>query len=221
MKAARSYVCGLDLSGPANSAGTALMCFSAAAGRFRWKSLLTPANDAQIIERLQALAADGEVALGIDAPLSYNDGGGLRDCDKDLKQRLRENGLGFIGVMPPTLTRMVYITLRGIWLTRTLAALPEGRRIRMVEVHPGAAVGLRGAPREVLRRYKAGGAEDVRAMKSWLAGQGLTGLPRAFPRSAHEVDAAAAALAAWKWQAGESVWLAKAEPPGRPYDFAC
>ena len=39
--------------------------------------------------------------------------------------------------------------------------------------------------------------------------------------SSHFVAACAAALAAWHWQKGTSSWLAKAQLPWHPFDFAC
>lgn len=215
------WVCGLDLSGPANHVDTALTWFDAKPDGLHYAGCLCPASDRDIVEQLRTLAGKRQVVLGIDAPLSYNDGGGQRTCDASLKCALKHKGVGFVGVMPPTLDRMVYLTLRGISLTRAIMSLDGARNMTVVEVHPGAALALRGAPELPLRKYKSDDHEALGQLKQWLAKQGLRGLPRRFGKTSHEIDSAAGALAAWKWSIGDCVWLARAEPPQRPYDFAC
>ena len=84
--------------------------------------------------------------VGIDAPLSYNPGGGDRQADTHLRKRIIEKRMHPGSVMVPTLTRMVYLTLRGISVSRFLDS-PPNERIKIVEVHPSAAMALRGAPR--------------------------------------------------------------------------
>jgi uncharacterized protein len=46
-------------------------------------------------------------------------------------------------IMPPTLNRMVYLTLRGIKLSREIEKLNAAYSISLVEVHPGAVIGAR------------------------------------------------------------------------------
>ena len=213
------WVCGVDLSGPANAAGTAVECFSLQDGRLDYHSSLCPASDAQIVECVGKLAESGAVAIGLDAPLSYKDGGGMRDCDKELSSRLKKKGFNFIGVMPPLLTFMAYLTLRGVVLARGLE-LTCGNRVHVVEVHPGAAMALQGAPKDALAVYKK--SEKLPPeLRGWLVNQGLHDLPEHIPGTSHQIDAAAAVLATWKWLTGKHAWLAPADPPARPYDFAC
>ena len=71
--------------------------------------------------------------IGIDAPLSYQDGGGDRPQDKSIRQFIKKHGLSGSSIMPPTLTKMVYLTLRGIGLTRRIMLLNDSQNIRMVE----------------------------------------------------------------------------------------
>ncbi|MFK7909467.1 MAG: DUF429 domain-containing protein [Akkermansiaceae bacterium] len=176
------------------------------------------ASDADIIDCASELSEDSEVVIGIDAPFSYNPGGGLRDSDKSLKKEAIAAGMKPGSVMPPTFNRMVYLTLRGVVLTRSLAAISG--KIRIVEVHPGASMVLRGAPLDSVLNYKSR-VGDVDLLMEWLQSEGVNHIEKEAKLTDHYVDACAAALAAWKWQLRESVWLHQAEPPRHPYDFAC
>ena len=218
-KAAFIYM-GLDLSGPSNPEETALSWFEIEGDGLSCLGHRSNASDDSILELLRDLYDRHEVLLGIDAPLSYQDGGGRRDCDVALSAALKERDLGFIGVMAPTYSKMGWLTLRGMGLARNIELAPEGHRVRIVEVHPGATMGLHGAPREALQTYKRGDAGAVKELAFWLGSQGLGALPE-FEARSHGLDSCAAALAAWKWHRGDSAWLAEAKLPERPYDFAC
>ncbi len=211
---------GLDLSGPSNPGDTALSWFAPEEAALSFAGQLTDTGDSGILDLLRDLYDRYEVLFGVDAPLSYQDGGGRRDCDTDLSSRLTDEGLDFIGVMAPTYSKMGWLTLRGIGLARSIELMPEAHRVRIVEVHPGATMGLHGAPKKALRRYKRGDMQAIHALQSWFAEEGMGGLPE-FDSSSHVVDSCAAALAAWRWHTGDSAWLAEARPPERPYDFAC
>ncbi len=179
--------------------------------------MIEPAGDEQIMEKISRLSHEGRVAVGMDAPLSYNPGGGDRASDKALRDLVKQHA-GGVGVMTPTMTRMVYLTLRGIALTRMLAAqVPEAR---LVEVHPGACMLLRDAAREDVKKFKTDVSARARLL-DWLSSQGLKGLTASQPCSDHFVAACAAALGAWQWAIGKAVWCHPAEPPAHPYDFAC
>ncbi len=213
-------ILGIDLSGPANLADTCLAAFEAHGGELHFLQALSAADDARILEIASSLH-DDELVVGLDAPLSYQSGGGYRPSDRALRDRLREHGCK-AGVMAPTLTRMAYLTLRGISVARTLESAPLKARTRIVEVHPGAGLCLRGASAEDLAVYKQPGRSDARRrVLGWLAGHGLAGIPAETPDTDHLVDACAAALAAWAWGRGEPVWNFPAQPPFHPYDFAC
>ncbi|MBN1513416.1 MAG: DUF429 domain-containing protein [Phycisphaerae bacterium] len=116
-------VVGIDLSGPRNTADTAVAVFSVAGSTLAYRDLLSGATDAIIRDAVSGLAAGDEVTVGLDAPLSYNPGGGERPCDGDLRRRLVAVGMHPGSVMAPTMTRMVYLTLRGI------VATPDQSRI--------------------------------------------------------------------------------------------
>jgi predicted nuclease with RNAse H fold len=122
-------------------------------------------------------------------------------------------------IMPPTLTRMAYLTLRGITVARIVATI-AGARARIVEVHPGAACVLRGAPVEIVRALKSSAAARHELLR-WLEGEGLEGIGSGPDPGDHFVAACAAALAAWKWSLGAPAWIHSADPPWHPYDMAC
>lgn len=215
--------CGLDLSGPASPEKTVMSVFRDRGDHLDFRASLSPASDEDILEELRQLNRETQVCIGMDAPLSYNDGGGCRPCDWELNSALTEaeENLSVIGVMSPTFQGMAWITLRGITLTRAIMLREELATVSVVEVHPGACLGLRGAPPDALRTYKKGNREGRRRIKDWLTESGLLEIPDDFGDTADELDSVAAALAAWKWERGDPAWLSKANPPHRPFDFAC
>lgn len=211
-------VVGIDLSGPSNVADTVAVVFRERAGGLVREEVVEGAADEQILALISRQAERGEVVVGLDAPLSCNPGGGDRPGDASLRKVAVETGLRSGSVMPPTFNRMVYLTLRGMTVARMLegAVSPPPR---IVEVHPGVAMAARGAEAEVVRAMK-GEPEARRELLAWLEGQGLAGVVERECPTDHYVAACAAALAAWRWGRGESVWLHPAEPPWHPYDFA-
>ena len=211
-------IIGLDLSGPANTHDTAGIVFRAEVDHLNLHSVHMGMTDYDIFELVTELAVGRgreEIAIGIDAPLSYNPGGGDRPSDRQLRVRLKEDGDRATAVMSPTMNRMAYLTLRGIALTRMLAD-----RVQIVEVHPGAAMALGQADTEAVRLFK----RDKTArhiLLDWLETQGLRGIGYEPEPSDHFVAACGSALATWNWTRNSSVWLFPAQPPYHPYDFAC
>jgi uncharacterized protein len=127
-------------------------------------------------------------------------------------------------IMPPTFNRMVYLTLRGIKLTREIGKMKTVNPISIVEVHPGAIIGSR-IPREDLK-YVLTYKHEVSArtfIRSWLGEQQLKELPAFIDEESHTIDACAAALGAWHWKDPlfEPTWLLPANPPLHPYDYCC
>ncbi len=209
---------GIDLSGPRNVADTCVAVFEAHGDSLHFQRAVHGANDLQIYNLISGSGKDEQVVIGIDAPLSYNQGGGDRPSDRQLRRLASEKGR--LGVMPPTLIRMVYLTLRGVALTRMLENLQPRFPLKIVEVHPGAALLLRGAAPADVAAFKREPAARTRLL-DWMEGAGLEGLPRMQDTSDHFVAACSAALAAWQWSLGQSAWCAPARPPEHPYDFAC
>lgn len=207
------WVTGVDLAGPGNARNTALACFSRVGERLRLEILRVNLDDTGILEQLPRAGV-----VGLDAPLSYAETGGSRAGDTALRRLAIAAGLPAGSVMAPSAPRMVYLTLRGVALSRMLAA--ERPACRVVEVHPTVTMALRGAPLEgLLGMKKEAGAR--RALLTWLETQGLDGVTGADDASDHAVAACAAALGAWQWSRGDALWRQPAEPPLQPHDFAC
>jgi uncharacterized protein len=213
-------VVGVDLSGPANTQETAAVWGTAQGATFQYHGHRLGIDDSELLGIVEEQLRMGPTVVGIDAPLSYEPGGGLRQRDRDLQQRLTAAGMHPGSVMAPTMTRMCYLTLRGVALTRLLARGEGEHPVQMVEVHPGGALVLHGAPADQVRRIK----EDLTArsqMREFLGGQNLLRLPTDVFLNDHVTMAAACALAAWRWSDRKSAWIAAAEPPLHPHDFAC
>jgi predicted nuclease with RNAse H fold len=211
-------VIGIDLSGPRNIADTYLVVFKEQGVDLHWVYGKEGANDQDIFREVSNLEKNQPIVIGMDAPLSYNPGGGDRTSDRELRQLVSNKGR--VGVMPPTLMRMVYLTLRGIVLARMFETLKPGLDIRIVEVHPGASMLLRNAPAIDVSNLKRKLSARSTLLK-WLETQGLMGVSQEGNSTDHYVAACAAALSAWQWCLGRSVWIYPASPPDHPYDFAC
>jgi hypothetical protein len=122
--------------------------------------------------------------------------------------------------LAPTAPRIVYVTLRGLAIAGALRAIKAACPVRLVEVHPGAAFALRGAPLDAVLAFKRDpGARG--ALIRWLGDSGMAGLEDGGGCGEHFVAACAAARAAHEWSEGRPKWLAAADPPWHPYDFAC
>lgn len=94
---------GIDLSGPANHAHTS-MAWRHETGAIQLKR---GCSDAEIISLVAQQLLN--VTVFIDAPLSYHDGGGYRPADSELRAFLNARGFSRLGVMAPTMTKMVYL----------------------------------------------------------------------------------------------------------------
>lgn len=210
-------VVGIDLSGPSNTADTAAAWFTADEAGLELCGCRQGLDDEALLDLVASAAEPSDLVLGLDAPLSYNPGGGDRPVDRELRKLVIARGLSSGSVMAPTMPRMAYLTLRGVSVARAIERAAPAARI--VEVHPGASMVLRGASSDDVRSMKSD-ATSRRRLVSWLAEQGLQVLPED-ESSDHEVAAFACALAAWSWSSGNSVWLMKAGGTLSPYDFAC
>ena len=212
-------IVGIDLSGPRNFAETCLVNFAERGEEIHLIDVREGVDDDQILEAISSLGQKERIVIGIDAPLSYNPKGGDRPSDSELRRLVRERG-GRVGIMPPTMMRMVYLTLRGVVLTRLLESMQPKYDLGIVEVHPGACMILRGAAADDVSAFKREHPARERLL-DWLESKGLM---RVFSREAvsdHYVAACAAAMAAWQWSLGKSVWCYASNPPYHPYDFVC
>lgn len=213
------WVLGLDLSGPTNIQDTCLVTGEIQASGLILTGVETRAGDASVFSAADRLIHRGPLIVGMDAPLSYNPGGGDRPGDRRLRTVLTGAGLPSGSVMTPTMTRMAYLTLRGISLARGLEDIGVLRE-NILETHPGGALVLRGAPLEAVRRIKINqGAGSL--LLRWLEDRGLQGAASLTDSSDHLVMACAAAFAAWQRYLGQSAWQYPADPPHHPYEYVC
>lgn len=217
-------VIGIDLSGPANHKDTVLTVFQVRKDQLFFEDMVVDVSDEIMISTILAAASAEEVVVGMDAPLSYQDGGGDRPQDKSIRQFIKSFGLSGSSIMPPTLTKMVYITLRGITLTRRIMASSDFKNIRLVEVHPGAAIGVRLGAESLVHalNYK----KDLASSKfifDWFKTVGFLGLPDEIPYISHQIDACGAALAAWHWAepTKQAKWLWNETSPEHPFEYCC
>jgi predicted nuclease with RNAse H fold len=216
---APTWIVGIDLSGPSNSNDTAMAQFRVAGVQLNLVDARAGVDDDTILKTVLELASQGTAAVGLDAPLSYQNGGGDRPRDSKLRKRLIECGLPPGCVMPPTLNKMAYLTLRGLAVARSLGTI-QTNPPRIVEVHPTGCMALRGADVNLVRELKRD-ANAGRELLTWLEAQGLGGVNKMVTVNAHTVAACAAALAAWKWSLAAPAWIEPAAPPFHPFDFAC
>jgi predicted nuclease with RNAse H fold len=213
-------VVGIDLSGPVNTKETALVWGHALGAGFDCYGQKLGVDDREILKIVQEQCARRPTIVGLDAPLSYEPGGGMRDGDSELQKKLIAKGMAPGSVMAPTMTRMCYLTLRGMAVSRMLTALEGQHPVSVVEVHPGAVFVLGGAPAHVVKEMK-GDPHARYTLHQWLQEQTMLLLPPEVHLNDHLLAAAACALAAWRWSDGRSTWVHAAAPPAHPYDFAC
>jgi uncharacterized protein len=217
-------VIGIDLSGPSNHKDTVLTVFEKQADQLKFVKLMRNMGDGRILKEILDQSHLDEVVIGIDAPLSYEDGGGDRQGDKQLRQFIVSLGMKPGSIMPPTLNRMVYLTLRGIKLSREIDNLKVCHPISIVEVHPGAVIGSRLSPKDM--EYVLSYKQNLLArsfIREWLGKQKLTHLPVLIEEESHSIDACAAALGAWHWKDNllTPKWIFPANLPLHPYDYCC
>jgi predicted nuclease with RNAse H fold len=205
------FVLGVDASGPANPRDTAACVLDVGGATPRYVLHRRDLDDAALLAIADAHRPG--LVVGLDAPLSYEDGGGDRAADRDLREVLRGVGLPSGTVMAPTFTRMVYLTVRGMHLARSLGAA------RIVEVHPGGVMAMRGADVADVMAVKRD-PDARRRLVAWLRATFVADLPDDVAETDHDVMAAAAAVGAWQWSIGQARWCRAATPPAHPFDVA-
>ncbi|UOQ95246.1 DUF429 domain-containing protein [Halobacillus shinanisalinarum] len=215
-------IVGIDLSGPSNHKDTAVAVFSDQGDSLYLDRLLNPASDQDILSLITNLSAEQQVVVGIDAPLSYEDGGGDRELEKELRSFTKELGMKSGSIMPPTLTKMIYLTVRGMKLASLLSDLMN---IQVIEVHPGATLAAR-IPGEEGRKhallYKRS-LESRDWIANWMISFGLKGIQVNLLQTSHLIDSCAAAIAAWDYVSPnrKPAWSYDANSPYHPYPFSC
>ncbi|WP_236035056.1 DUF429 domain-containing protein [Alkalihalobacterium elongatum] len=188
-------VLGIDLSGPRNHKDTVLTVFETKGKQLIFNKILSEMSDKKILNEVMVQSERDELVIGIDAPLSYEDGGGDRQSDKLLRKFIVSLGMKSGSIMTPTFNRMVYLTLRGIKLSREIESLNSIHPISFVEVHPGAVIGSRLLREEIdyVLNYKQNVAAR-RFISDWLYKQQLLDLPERIEEESHMIDSCAAAL---------------------------
>ncbi|QOR67162.1 DUF429 domain-containing protein [Cytobacillus suaedae] len=217
-------VIGIDLSGPSNHKDTVLTVFEKKDNHLEFVKWTSNISDQGILREISEQSQLDEVVIGMDAPLSYEDGGGDRVGDRELRKFIVSLGMKSGSIMPPTLNRMVYLTLRGIKLTREIENLNVIYPISIVEVHPGAVIGSRLSKKEIEYALVYKQAQSARSyIRTWFTEQGLSQIPIEIEEESHSIDACAAALGAWHWKDPEykPKWKHPANPPLHPYDYCC
>lgn len=212
----QSIIIGVDLSGPSNPADTACAVFEQREATLHLLALYSNLSDRELLSVVSRYAST-ELTVGIDAPLSYEDGGGDRYRDRDLRGVLSMRGLPSGTVMTPTMTRMAYLTLRGVQLAGMIESMHPTARI--LEVHPFGSLVLAGLDPAHANMVKRDPGSRT-ALLNALPSLGLQHLPTRI-RTDHELAALGAAHAAWHWRKGTPAWHSTAEPPHHPYPMAC
>jgi len=214
------YIIGIDLSGPANTKDTSVAAFREYGRKLSLKNHFEHASDQIILDLAREILSSSNLIVGLDAPLSYNPGGGDRPGDKKLRKLIVKKGMSPGSIMPPTMTRMAYLTLRGITIARLLENIETKKSLTIAEVHPGAAMVLRAADLNSIKKMKKS-KRAKRELLVWLETQGLSGLPNAESVSDHFIAACACVLAVWNWHSGNPKWMEPANLPHHPYDYIC
>jgi uncharacterized protein len=226
MKGMKYYlkIIGIDLSGPANHKDTVMSVFQLTDGLLTFEKVVDHASDESILTAIQSISSKERIVIGLDAPLSYQDGGGDRPQDKSIRQFIKGCGLIGSSIMPPTLTKMVYLTLRGMGLTRRIMQLEHAENIRIVEVHPGAAIGTRIGSKELYHalQYKKEIASRM-VIFDWFQIIGMRDIPNEFVETSHLIDSCGAVLAAWHWcdETKQPTWHWKEKTDEHPFEFCC
>jgi len=218
-------IIGIDLSGPANHKDTAVIIFNRENDlHLTFETLIEHASDHTILKTIEEASIKGPVVIGIDAPLSYQDGGGYRPQDRLLSDFMRNNGLSSHSVMAPTMTKMAYLTLRGIALSRSIMSMRTAHNIHLVEVHPGAVIGTRleASTRHHALNYKKQKI-SLEYIYHWFETQAMQDISPSIMHSTHTIDACAAALGAWHWYDDklEAKWVFSQTSLTHPFEYCC
>ncbi|BBP44141.1 DUF429 domain-containing protein [Thiosulfativibrio zosterae] len=195
---------GIDLAGPANFADTCMA--------IEWQGKLNihcGCSDTDILKILAPYLGKTPVFIALDAPLTYQEGGGYRDVDRALRQHLNQHGFAKIGVMAPTMTKMVYLTLRGLRLKECLSALPQ---TTLFETHPGAALLFSGADYDRVCNIKSN-PQALATITDFLKQQIAFKQPIT---QDHQAMAVAAMLSAKRAALGQVFWQFQSDIVGQP-----
>ena len=211
---------GIDLSGPVNIIDTAISWFKY---DYLNEQLVLinykiGADDNFIFNIVKDLSRNNNLLIAIDAPLSYNIKGGDRKSDQSLRKFLKERDFKTSSVMTPTMTRMSYLTLRGISITRILETL--NNKPKIIEVHPFISLLINGANKVDIDNVK----KNTKAKKNiltFLKKRQISDLPTIASKNDHFLSSIIAARIVYLYSKNQYQWISKRKFPFHPYDFVC
>ncbi len=212
--------CGIDLSGPVNVIDTVISWFNF---DYSKKKLVLinykiGADDNFIFNTVKDLSKNNHLFIAMDSPLSYNMNGGDREGDKSLREFLKEKNIKTSSVMTPTMTRMSYLTLRGISITRILETL--NNKPKIIEVHPFISLLINGANKVDIDNVKKN-AKAKKNILSFLKKRQISDLPIIASKNDHFLSSIIAARIAYLYSKNQYQWISKRKFPFHPYDFVC
>ncbi|QEN05272.1 DUF429 domain-containing protein [Thiospirochaeta perfilievii] len=198
-------IIGIDLAGPKNHTDTAISFIED-----KNIKVYSGFSDDELFNFLFKHKAK---YVGIDAPLSYSQQGGYRESDRDLRTYLNSFGFTKIGVMPPTYSRMIYLTSRGIRLTRLFSFLDI--KPILYECHPGAFLALDNYNYEDVLLVK----KSIPSINNLIKAIEIRGYTfKIKPKNDHEIMSVAVALAVESKINGKIHWEScKKDIDGYPF----
>ena len=211
---------GIDLSGPVNIIDTVISWFKYDYSKEKLSLIdyKIGADDNFIFNIVKDLSINNDLFLAIDAPLSYNMNGGDRESDKSLREFLKKKKLKTSSVMTPTMTRMSYLTLRGISITRILETLKK--KPNVIEVHPFVSLLINGANKEDIKNVKKN-EKAKQNIFNFLKKRQISNLPVIVSKNDHFISSVIAAQIAYFYSKNQYQWRSKRKFPFHPYDFVC
>ena len=211
---------GIDLSGPVNIIDTVISWFKYDYSKEKLSLIdyKIGADDNFIFNIVKDLSINNDLFLAIDAPLSYNMNGGDRESDKSLREFLKKKNIKTSSVMTPTMTRMSYLTLRGISITRILETLKK--KPKVIEVHPFVSLLINGANKEDIKNVKKN-EKAKQNIFNFLKKRQISNLPVIVSKNDHFISSVIAAQIAYFYSRNQYQWRSKRKFPFHPYDFVC
>ena len=211
---------GIDLSGPVNIIDTVISWFKYDRSKEKLNLIdyKIGADDYFIFNIIKDLSINNDLFLAIDAPLSYNMNGGDRESDKSLREFLKKKNIKTSSVMTPTMTRMSYLTLRGISITRILETLKK--KPKVIEVHPFVSLLINGANKEDIKNVKKN-EKAKQNILNFLKKRKISKLPVIVSKNDHFISSVIAAQIAFFYSRNQYQWRTKRKFPFHPYDFVC
>ena len=120
--------------------------------------------------------------------------------------------------MTPTMTRMSYLTLRGISITRILETLKK--KPKVIEVHPFVSLLINGANKEDIKNVKKN-EKAKQNILNFLKKRQISKLPVIVSKNDHFISSVIAAQIAFFYSRNQYQWRSKRKFPFHPYDFVC